>query len=100
METVIENQKSMPLEHNSSDMKRVCVSMSENDVFRMELFRTLFRMPNSRKERLESDGKLVSLALMALQGILNEYRAESGVEFPTYEEVLKFVKDRQGKAVI
>ena len=95
-----ENQKTMPLDQKYGNNKRICVSMDENEVFRLELFRTLFRMPNTRKERLESDGKVITLALMALQGALNEYRAESEVEFPTYEEVLKFVKDRQGKGVI
>lgn len=93
-------QEVMPLDASGGKSTRICISMSEKDDFRLNLIRTLFKLPDSRKDRPFSDGKLVSMALIALQGLINDYREESGVEFPTYEEIHQYVMRRQGKPVV
>jgi hypothetical protein len=83
---------------NHGRVKRINAEFRGDEAVDVDILEVTLRMGEVARSRLESDTRLVRLALKALDRAMAEYCARSGQRYPTYVLLSKFL-DERGAAI-
>lgn len=80
-----ENASSKP--RASTKVKRLSAEFVGDQAIEIELLEVSLRSGEEGRSKLEKDTALVGLALRALEHTIDEYRAKTGIRFPSRHEI-------------
>src|SRR5262249_57791988 len=74
-------------------VKRLHAEFRGDEAVEIDMLEVILRMGDISRTRIESDTRLVRLALKALQNAMNDYCRKSGQRYPSYIAVMKYLDD-------
>ena len=76
-------------------VKRLHVEFRGDEAVEIDMLEVILRMGEVSRTRIESDTRLVRLALKALQSAMTDYCRKSGQRYPSYVAVMKYLDDAE-----
>jgi hypothetical protein len=80
---------------NHGRMKRLHAEFRGDEAVEIDMLEVVLRMGEISRTRIESDTRLVRLALKALNHAITEYCRKSGQRYPNYMSVMKYLDDAE-----
>jgi hypothetical protein len=79
-------------------MKRLHAEFRGDEAVEIDMLEVILRMGEISRTRIESDTRLVRLALKALNNAITDYCRKSGQRYPNYVSVMKYLDDAEDAA--
>ena len=76
-------------------MKRLHAEFRGDEAVEIDMLEVVLRMGEISRTRIESDTRLVRLALKALHNAMTDYCRKTGQRYPGYMAVMKYLDDAQ-----
>ena len=76
-------------------VKRLHAEFRGDEAVEIDMLEVILRMGDVSRTRIESDTRLVRLALKALHNALNDYCRKTGQRYPGYIAVMKYLDDTE-----
>lgn len=73
--------------------KRLHAEFRGDEAVEIDMLEVILRMGEISRTRIESDTRLVRLALKALQNAMTDYCRKSGQRYPGYMTMMKYLDD-------
>ena len=80
---------------NHGRLKRLHAEFRGDEAVEIDMLEVVLRMGEISRTRIESDTRLVRLALKALNNAITEYCRKSGQRYPNYMSVMKYLDDAE-----
>jgi len=79
-------------------MKRLHAEFRGDEAVEIDMLEVVLRMGDVSRTRIESDTRLVRLALKALNNAMTDYCRKSGQRYPSYLAMMKYLDDSEEAA--
>jgi len=76
-------------------VKRLHAEFRGDEAVEIDMLEVVLRMGEISRTRIESDTRLVRLALKALNNAMTEYCRKSGLRYPSYMAMMKYLDDAE-----
>lgn len=83
---------------NQGRIKRLHTEFRGDEAVELEILEVMLRMGEVARTRIESDTRLVRLALKALDRAIADYCARTGQRYPTYVVLSRYLDEREAAA--
>ena len=83
---------------NHGRVKRLHAEFRGDEAVEIDMLEVVLRMGEISRTRIESDTRLVRLALKALNNAITDYCRKSGQRYPNYMSVMKHLDDAEEAA--
>jgi hypothetical protein len=83
---------------NQGRIKRVHAEFRGDEAVELEILEVMLRMGEVSRTRIDTDTRMVRLALKALERMIAEYTARTGQRYPTYLILSKYLDEGQAPA--
>jgi len=80
---------------NHGRVKRMHAEFRGDEAVELDILEVMLRMDEVSRTRIECDTKLMRLALKALDRAIAEYCARTGLRYPAYLALVKFLDERE-----
>ena len=85
-------------------VKRLHAEFRGDEAVEIDMLEVILRMGDISRTRIDSDTRLTRLALKALHNAMNDYCRKTGLRYPNYMTMMKYLDDTedqgQGSRVI
>ena len=79
-------------------VKRLHAEFRGDEAVEIDMLEVVLRMGDISRTRIESDTRLVRLALKALHNAMTDYCRKSGQRYPGYMTMMKYLDDAEDHA--
>jgi hypothetical protein len=79
-------------------VKRIHAEFRGDEAVELDILEVMLRMGEVSRTRIESDTRLVRLALKALDRVMADYTGKTGQRYPSYIVVMKYLDELEGAA--
>ena len=79
-------------------LKRVNAEFRGDEAVEIDILEVMLRMDEVSRARIDSDTKLVRLALKALDRAIADYCSHTGQRYPSYAVLAKYLDERESAA--
>jgi len=76
-------------------LKRLHAEFRGDEAVEIDMLEVILRMGEISRTRIESDTRLVRLALKALHNAMTDYCRKSGQRYPSYIVLMKYLDDME-----
>jgi hypothetical protein len=83
---------------NHGRIKRIHAEFRGDEAVHLEILEVMLRMGEVTRSRIDSDTRLVRLALKALERVIADYSGKSGQRYPTYLMLSKHLDESDAPA--
>lgn len=83
---------------NQGRIKRVHAEFRGDEAVALEILEVMLRMGEISRTRIDTDTRMVQLALKALERVIADYTARTGQRYPTYLMLSKHLDEREAPA--
>jgi hypothetical protein len=83
---------------NQGRIRRINTEFRGDEALELEILEVMLRMGEVARTRIESDTKLVRLALRALDCVIAEHCARTGQRYPSYTILSRYLDERNTAA--
>jgi hypothetical protein len=74
-------------------VKRLHAEFRGDEAVEIDILEVMLRMGEVSRSRIEGDTRLVRLALKALNRVMTEYCNKTGLRYPTYAILMKYLDE-------
>ncbi|MGH8621066.1 MAG: hypothetical protein ACREUB_00360 [Burkholderiales bacterium] len=83
---------------NQGRVKRVHAEFRGDEAVELEILEVMLRMGEVSRTRIDTDTKMVRLAVKALERMIADYAGRTGQRYPTYQMLSRFLDERETPA--
>jgi hypothetical protein len=76
-------------------VKRLHAEFRGDEAVEIDMLEVILRMGDISRTRIESDTRLTRLALKALHNAMNDYCRKTGLRYPGYMTMMKYLDETQ-----
>jgi len=80
---------------NHGRVRRVHAEFRGDEAVELEILEVMLRMGEVSRTRLDTDTRMVRLAFRALERVIGEFSARTGLRYPTYLMLSKHLEERE-----
>ena len=81
---------------NHGRLRRLHAEFRGDEAVEIDILEVMLRMGEVSRTRIDSDTRLVRLALKALDQAIADYCGRTGQRYPTYAVLAKYLEEREG----
>ena len=74
--------------------KRLHAEFRGDEAVEIDILEVMLRMGEVSRTRIEADTRLVRLALKALNRVMTDYCSKTGLRYPTYVVLMKYLDEQ------
>lgn len=83
---------------NQGRVKRIHAEFRGDEAVELEIIEVMLRMGEVSRTRIDTDTRMVRLALKALERMIADYTSKTGQRYPTYVLLSKYLDERESPA--
>lgn len=80
---------------NHGRVRRVHAEFRGDEAVELEILEVMLRMGEVSRTRIDTDTRMVRLAFRALERVIREFSARTGLRYPTYLMLSRHLEERE-----